>query len=164
MANRRKRNYLPEGLFVLLILSAYIRFGLATVSPTSPTESSLSSSSSSLHGFTTYTKGHTSKLSSTVATVPFSTISHKAKTSTPKHGMLESVVIPSSNSEREAQEIYDKALKQYDSYGVSTRKICTTWEQRGCQCSGTVDELNLSCRGIGLNETPIDLPKNLIKL
>lgn len=76
----------------------------------------------------------------------------------------ETLVIPSSNSEREAQEIYDKALKQFDSYGASTRKVCATWEQLGCQCSGTVDELILSCRAIALNETPTELPKNLIKL
>lgn len=76
----------------------------------------------------------------------------------------ETLVIPSSDSEREAQEIYDKALEQFDSYGASTRKVCAAWEQRGCQCSGTVDELILSCRAISLNETPTDLPKNLIKL
>ncbi|XP_031630816.1 leucine-rich repeat-containing G-protein coupled receptor 5-like [Contarinia nasturtii] len=81
-----------------------------------------------------------------------------------KHSMSESVVILSPNSEREAQEIYDKALKQFDSYGVSTRQMCTIWEKEGCQCSGTVEELTLSCRSIGLTETPTNLPKSLIKL
>lgn len=81
-----------------------------------------------------------------------------------KHTMSESVVILSPNSEKEAQEIYDKALKQFDSYGVSTRQTCAEWEKHGCQCSGTVEQLILSCRSIGLNETPTELPKSLIKL
>lgn len=81
-----------------------------------------------------------------------------------KHTMSESVVILTPNSEKEAQEIYDKALKQFDSYGVSTRQTCAEWEKHGCQCSGTVEELILSCRSIGLNETPTELPKSLIKL
>lgn len=168
MAYRRKRHYLTEGLLVLMIVNACIEIGLANVNPTTRTATTTTtkattlSTPSPLQGFTSITKGHPSKLSSTVAT---KALSHKTKqATTSKYGMLESVVIPSSNSEREAQEIYDKALKQFDAYGVSTRIICATWEKRGCQCSGTVDELSLSCRGIGLNEIPTDLPKNLIKL
>lgn len=169
MAYRRKRYFFTEGLFVLVIVNACIVIGLANVNPTTKTttatvtvKTTTPSTLSSLRGFTNITKGHTSKLFSTVATKP---LSHKTKqATTPKHGLFESVVIPSSNSEREAQEIYDKALKQFDAYGVSTRNICVTWEKRGCQCSGTVDELSLSCRGIGLNVIPTDLPKNLIKL
>lgn len=152
-----------------MIVNACIVIGLANVSPTTITTTATvtatattPSTLSSLPGFTSIKNGHTSKLSSTVATKP---LSHKTKqATTSKHGMLESVLIPSSNSEREAQEIYDKALKQFDAYGVSTRNICVTWEKRGCQCSGTVDELSLSCRGIGMNEIPTDLPNNLIKL
>lgn len=146
-----------------MIVNACIVIGLANVSPTTTAPTTTAPSTlSSLHTLTSITKGRTSKLTSTVATAP---LSHKTKqATTPKYGMLESVVIPSSNAEREAQEIYDKALKQFDAYGVSTRNICVIWEKRGCQCSGTVDELSLSCRGIGLNDTPTDLPKNLIKL
>lgn len=76
----------------------------------------------------------------------------------------ESVVILTPDSEREAQEMYDKALKQFDSYGVSTREMCAFWEKQGCQCSGTVEELTLSCRGIGINEPPNELPNSVIKL
>lgn len=89
--------------------------------------------------------------------------SHMNASTKSKLSMSESVVIL-PNSEREAQDIYDKALKQFDSYGVSTRQTCKVWEKRGCQCSGTVDELTLSCRAIGLNEPPTDLPETLIKL
>lgn len=152
-----------------MIVNACIVIGWANMNPTTrmatatvTVEATTPSTLSSLRGFTSITNGHTSKLSSTVATKP---LSHKTKqATTSKNEMLESIVIPSSNAEREAQEIYDKALKQFDAYGVSTRNICVIWEKRGCQCSGTVDELSLSCRGIGLNEIPTDLPTNLIKL
>lgn len=77
----------------------------------------------------------------------------------------ESVVIPSSvDSEKEAKELYDKALKQYGSYGASARHICAVWELRGCQCSGAVEELALSCRDVGFEEVPLDLPAEIIKL
>ncbi|XP_037038816.1 lutropin-choriogonadotropic hormone receptor isoform X2 [Bradysia coprophila] len=77
----------------------------------------------------------------------------------------ESVVIPSSvNSEQEARELYDQALKQYGSYGSFARNICSTWERRGCQCSGGVEELALSCRSVGFEEIPLDLPAEIVKL
>ncbi|XP_031634672.1 leucine-rich repeat-containing G-protein coupled receptor 5-like isoform X2 [Contarinia nasturtii] len=118
----------------------------------------------------------TTKLSSmlptSASTLPFEwTTKFKPKTTPttqkkvkPKPSMSESVVILTPDSDRQTKDIYDKALKQFDSYGVSTRQLCATWEKRGCQCSGTVEELTLSCRSIGLNETPTELPKNLIKL
>lgn len=76
----------------------------------------------------------------------------------------ESVVIPSMDSEKEAKELYDKALKQYGSYGANARNICAIWELRGCQCSGPVEELALSCRSVGFEEVPLDLPLEIIKL
>lgn len=76
----------------------------------------------------------------------------------------ESLVIPAKNSEREAQELYDKALKQYGSYGASARKVCATWELRGCHCYGTVEELTLTCRNVGFADVPSDLPFDIIKL
>lgn len=76
----------------------------------------------------------------------------------------ETVVMPSSDSEKEAKELYDKALKQYGSYGASARNICAIWELRGCECSGTVEELALSCRDVGFEEVPLDLPQEIIKL
>lgn len=77
---------------------------------------------------------------------------------------FESVVILSSNAQQDAEEMYDKAMKQYDENVYTTRQLCSAWEKCGCQCSGTVEQLTLSCRSIGLNETPTDLPKSLIKL
>lgn len=77
----------------------------------------------------------------------------------------ETVVIPSSiDSEKEARELYDKALQQYGSYGASARNICAIWESRGCTCSGAVEELALSCRDVGFEEIPLDLPSEIIKL
>lgn len=77
----------------------------------------------------------------------------------------ESVVIPSSvNSEQEAKDLYDQALKQFGSYGSSARNVCSTWERRGCQCSGGVEELALSCRSVGFAEIPLDLPAEIVKL
>lgn len=76
----------------------------------------------------------------------------------------ESLVIPTSDSEREAQELYDKALKQYGSYGLSVRKVCALWEERGCKCSGTVDELTLVCRDVDFDKVPAALPSNVAKL
>lgn len=76
----------------------------------------------------------------------------------------ESVVIPSVDSEQEAKELYDQALKQFGSYGAFARNICSTWELRGCQCSGGVEELALSCRSVGFDEIPLDLPAEIVKL
>lgn len=73
----------------------------------------------------------------------------------------ESVVIPSVNSEQEARELYDQALKEY---GAFARNVCSTWKLRGCQCSGADEELALSCRGVGLEEIPLDLPSEIVKL
>lgn len=166
MAYRRRRICFKEGLFVLvIIISIFIDIRLAI--DTTTTSSTGTSNS--------ITETQNQSMLSTKSSISSATIKTTAATSiltgkasleniVSKHPMRESVVIPSSNSEREAQEIYDKALKQFDSYGVSTRKICSVWEQHGCQCSGTIDELILSCRAIALNETPTDLPENLIKL
>lgn len=80
-------------------------------------------------------------------------------------GIRESVVIPSSvNSEQEARELYDQALKQFGSYGSFARDICSAWERRGCQCSGGVEDLALSCRSVGFEEIPLDLPAEIVKL
>lgn len=77
----------------------------------------------------------------------------------------ESVVISTSvDAEKEAQDLYDKALKQYDSYGASARNICAEWELRGCQCTVSMAELTLSCRNVGLEEVPLDLPVEIVKL
>lgn len=78
----------------------------------------------------------------------------------------ESVVISTAvDAEREAQDLYDKALRQYDAYGASARNTCATWELRGCQCTlAAADELTLSCRNVGLEEVPLDLPAEIVKL
>lgn len=158
------------GLLVVLTISVNIGVRMAT-EPTTPSISS-SSVSMSTHWYGSSTKPQSQPLEPSKAptsAAPSPSIqtqkpTQKNSNARTKYSMSESVVILSPNSEREAQEIYDKALKQYDSYGVTTRQICASWEKRGCQCSGSVEELVLACRGIGLNEAPTNLPKNLIKL
>lgn len=78
--------------------------------------------------------------------------------------MSETVVAVSKDSEKEAKELYDKALLEYGQTGRPVRKICKTWEEKGCQCSGTSEEVHLICRGIGFNEVPNDLPIEIFKL
>lgn len=174
------------GLFVLLTINVNIGVRMAVEPTTTPSllattmtmraTASSSMPSVSLSMSTTPTYGSSTKQlhhQSTKPTSPAVTVSSiltqktaLKNSSVPKgkHSMSESVVILTSNSEKEAQDIYDKALKQFDSYGVSTRQTCAEWEKQGCHCSGTVEELILYCRTIGLNETPAELPKNLIKL
>lgn len=170
------------GLFILLTSSVNIGLRMAievpmsTATTTSLSSSSFVSSSKSTVPYGMSKKSLNQPYQSTVKpTSPTIVTTTPTKMTTQmstqkysnaknKHSMSESVVILSPNSEREAQEIYDKALKQFDSYGVSTRQMCTVWEKQGCQCSGTVEELTLSCRSIGLTETPTNLPKSLIKL
>lgn len=155
-----------RGLLVLLTIS--VNAGVVHTATEVP---SVTTTSVTL----TMTTNSSSMLPTSVSSIPFEwSTKPKPKTTPtttltqkyvkPKHSMSESVVILPPNSDRQAQDIYDKALKQFDSYGVSTRQLCSTWEKRGCQCSGTIEELTLSCRAIGLNETPTELPKNLIKL
>lgn len=162
------------GLFVLFTISVNIGIRLA-VEPTTPSMSVVSMSNLS-HGSSKkpqnqpfqMPKTTTRSIAVTTPSIFMQAPAHKNSSAQPKHSMSESIVILTPNSQREAEENYqkeiDKALKQYDSYGVSTRKTCAAWEKRGCQCSGTVEQLTLSCRSIGLNETPTELPKSLIKL
>lgn len=83
----------------------------------------------------------------------------------PPNQIRESVVISTADdAEKEAQDLYDKALKQFGSYGASARNICATWELRGCQCTGSVEDLTLSCRDVGLVEVPDELPVEIVKL
>lgn len=157
------------GIFVLLTISVNIDERMA-VKPTAP--STLVSMSSIPYGLSK--KPLSQQMQSTAAkkiSAAVTTPANQTQKSTTtnsnarsKHSIRESIVILSPNSEREAQEIYENALKQFDSYGVSTRQMCAVWEKQGCQCSGTVEELTLSCRAIGLNKIPTDLPKSLIKL
>lgn len=78
----------------------------------------------------------------------------------------ESVVISPSHqdAERDARTLYDKALKQYDTDAASVRNVCVTWELRGCQCAVDKEKLSLTCRNVGLEEVPLDLPADIVKL
>lgn len=83
----------------------------------------------------------------------------------PNQQIRESVVISTADdAEKEAQELYNKALKQFGAYGALARNICATWEMQGCQCTGSVEELTLTCRDVGLVEVPNELPMEIVKL
>lgn len=168
------------GLFVLLTIgvSIGVRMAVMAIESTPSSMSSMSVSISTVpHGtsikplsqpFVSPIKSNIKATTTSVAaaTTP-STLTQKPNeksASTKTRNSFESVVIMSENSQQEAQEMYDKALKHYDENVYLARQTCTAWEKRGCQCTGTVEQLTLSCRSIGLNETPTDLPKSLIKL
>lgn len=160
-----------RGLFVLLTISADAGVRMAV----QPTTTPLSVAKSTvLNGLSTKqldqpigpqsiipalptTSAGTDRTPSPSAQKPF----RKNAPNTNGRSSFESVLILSPSN---AEEMYDKAMKHYDENGYTTRQMCAAWEKRGCQCSGTVEQLSLSCRAIGLNEKPTDLPSSLIKL
>lgn len=161
-----------RGLFVLLTVSVDVGVRMAvqsTAPPLSVPNATVSNglSNKAIEPFSHSTKqtlqttsANTGRTSSTPALKPTRTNSNAKGRSS-----FESVVILSSaNSQQDAEEMYDKALRHYDENVYTTRQMCSAWEKRGCQCTGTIEQLTLSCRAIGLNETPTDLPKSLIKL
>lgn len=78
--------------------------------------------------------------------------------------LQESVVIPSKNVEEEAKRLYNEALKQYGDLGKTLKEICDPWKAKGCMCSGTAEEVSLSCRNLQFITVPQSLPEELIKL
>lgn len=77
----------------------------------------------------------------------------------------DSLVVPSAkNVEEEAKKLYDEALKQYGDLGKTLKEICEPWKEMGCACKGTLEEVELSCRGVSLSSVPNNLPVELIKL
>lgn len=77
----------------------------------------------------------------------------------------DSLVVPSAkNVEEEAKRLYDEALKQYGDLGKTLKEICEPWKVKGCSCKGSLEEVELSCRGISLSSVPSNLPEELIKL
>lgn len=78
----------------------------------------------------------------------------------------ESYVKPATGSDPEAQakRMYDDALQEFGVKGRTFREVCKPWEQTGCKCSGSLEEMSLSCRGVTLNGVPYGLPDSLVKL
>ncbi|KAL1373583.1 hypothetical protein pipiens_005136 [Culex pipiens pipiens] len=85
-------------------------------------------------------------------------------TSQTKMMLKETLFIPSSDPEKEAKAMYEKALQQYGIVGRTLKEICKPWQVRGCQCAGSSEEVALTCRGIGLEAIPVNLPTELVKL
>lgn len=191
MANHRHaNNFIVQGLLVLLLSVEQISYGytvsVAAATTTKATVLELASSKTATEATVTPASatstpsqvgiGETSAPTITPTATPSSTIysilpeGSSGMTRGPPNkirgssSIRESLFIPATNSEREAQELYDKALKQYGSYGAKARETCSIWELRGCQCYGTVEELTLACRSIGFEQVPLDLPLDIVKL
>ncbi|KAH8279838.1 hypothetical protein KR054_008254 [Drosophila jambulina] len=92
-------------------------------------------------------------------------------------GIRENVMLPSADPEREAQILYEKSLQEYHGSQVSAtaasdvtggkrtlHAVCERWQQKHCQCSGSLESLRLSCRGIGILAVPVNLPGEVIVL
>lgn len=163
MASRESRRWVLQGLIAVLFAS------LANMNA--------SVQASALHHLSTASPSSSIVLSPTTSPTPTTSIQPPSSSPPPpiaipviplppaSHKIRESVVISTAvDAEKEAQDLYDKALRQYGSYGASARNICATWELRGCQCTGSVEELTLSCRDVGLVEVPTELPVEIVKL
>lgn len=171
MALWHKNRFLVQGLLVLVLSFAEIKYGYTFFMSTIPSATTIASdydASTRPRSTIATPTTPTTSLQPALTTVPAMITSIAYTTpSTPKPSRMavrESLVIPATNSEREAQELYDKALKQYGSYGATARKVCAMWEMRGCHCYGTVEELMLTCRSVGFKEVPSDLPLDIAKL
>ncbi|XP_017465103.1 PREDICTED: leucine-rich repeat-containing G-protein coupled receptor 4 isoform X1 [Rhagoletis zephyria] len=42
--------------------------------------------------------------------------------------------------------------------------VCEVWTQKHCHCTGTLERLALSCRGIGIVAVPVELPDDVVSL
>lgn len=160
MAHRVTNTFLVQGLLVLVLVIAQISIGYCVETTTTRTTTATA---------TTIVENvvAANRTASTVSTTSATAATTTTTTKSVPHSetiIRESVLKSSADAEREAQELYDKALKQYGSYGASARAICEVWETKGCQCSGTVEELQLSCRNVGLEEVPLELPLDIVKL
>lgn len=78
--------------------------------------------------------------------------------------LRETLVMPTKNVESEARRLYDEALKQYGDLGRTLKELCLPWEEKGCLCTGTSDEVILVCRALQLTDVPENLPEELFKL
>lgn len=86
-------------------------------------------------------------------------------TLTTTSGLHESIVMPTMDTHKEAQRLYDEALKQHLGTISTLKELCEPWQRIGCHCSGLVERLVLSCRSIGItNFSRMTFPETLIKL
>ncbi|XP_068150831.1 leucine-rich repeat-containing G-protein coupled receptor 5 [Drosophila tropicalis] len=107
-------------------------------------------------------------------------------------GIRENVMLPSADPEREAQILYEKTLMEYHgAVAASTatatdsdsgkdgkdngnqhhqqhqrtlHSVCERWQQKHCHCTGSLENLKLSCRSIGILAVPVNLPTEVIAL
>nr|AAF66608.1 glycoprotein hormone receptor II [Drosophila melanogaster] len=93
-------------------------------------------------------------------------------------GIRENVMLPSADPEKEAQILYEKSLQEYHGSQLSTastatdviagkrtlHSICERWLQKHCHCTGSLEVLRLSCRGIGILAVPVNLPNEVVVL
>lgn len=94
--------------------------------------------------------------------------SEASSSSSSEHGIQETIVVPKAiDAHKEAQRLYDEALREYGATTFRTiRHECDEWTQLGCQCSGSLEKIILSCRGLmnGFTFFSSNFPTRLIKL
>lgn len=107
-------------------------------------------------------------------------------------GIRENVMLPSSDPEREAQILYEKSLQEYHGSQRATEmatfaagadvdadrgngsgksstqrtlhSVCELWLQKHCHCTGSLENLKLSCRSIGILAVPVNMPSEVLVL
>ncbi|XP_055901910.1 leucine-rich repeat-containing G-protein coupled receptor 5 isoform X2 [Eupeodes corollae] len=105
----------------------------------------------------------------------------------------ENIMLPSFDSEREAQLLYEKTLQEYHGGGGggvagagagsrsdnavtdkttpqqatterTVHNICESWIARKCHCHGRMDRISLACRGLDMLTVPLDIPAEVVNL
>jgi len=117
---------------------------------------------------------------STQLTVNRTSTSTSTSTTATPPGIRENVMLPSADPEREAQIMYEKSMQEYHGSQVSIasssaasdviggkrslHSVCERWLQKHCHCTGSLEVLRLSCRGIGILAVPVNLPSEVVVL
>ncbi|XP_034475509.1 leucine-rich repeat-containing G-protein coupled receptor 6 [Drosophila innubila] len=169
------------GFHLLLLLSLLLASLAVPATAMSTSKSALALSSTSMHlnatpkvdsvHETKEIRSSTKQLSEINVNIVSST-----PTATPT-GIRENVMLSSSDSEREAQILYEKSLQEYHGTQIATEtatfiipaqrslhSVCELWLQKHCHCTGTLENLKLSCRSIGILAVPVNLPNEVFQL
>lgn len=150
------------------------------------TKENPSESNSTVEQLSELSVNNITRTASTPLATPLTTPS-----STPP-GIRENVMLPSSDPEREAQILYEKSLQEYHGSQRATEmttfaagaggdadrgngsgksstqrtlhSVCELWLQKHCHCTGSLGNLKLSCRSIGILAVPVNMPSEVLVL
>lgn len=160
-------------LFLLPILSTIkIRVWCMTLSASSSGSSNTNADTNSIIIAATSNPNNTSNTKHLEKFQPLTT----SRPFLTRNGFHDTIVVPTAlDPHKEAQRLYDEALKEFaDATGGSLKTMkqeCETpWvKQHGCLCTGTVEKLVLNCRAAGINNELLlfstsKFPETLIKL